>query len=464
VFIRYEARSEQGVAALEHYAGAVAVMKGRDPAEKTSWAYQAAIHGTFDEQPAMLQNQCEHESWFFFPWHRIYLYYFEEIVRKAVVDNGGPEDWALPYWNYGLGGEHAELPEAFRIPADEGNALYVSGRNPYYNSGEPLPELLAVEGEVLRLREFIGRAMFGGGNNAPLQPRFAGQAGPPEISPHGAIHVELGGWMGVPETAAQDPIFWLHHCNIDRIWAVWNEREGKSNPGEGGWLNHSFDFFDAGANQVAMNCGNVTATQLLDYTYDPPPAATVGEVTPPQPPPSPGAPEPPSEPKFVGASEEAVPLVGDSVEVPVEIDPRAREEVLEAADPEDPRHLYLNIEEIRGERTPNTVYAMYLNLPGEPKSADYDRHYIGNAAFFGIERSTEPAGDEAPHGMQISVEVGDVVQALSDTTDWDQAQLRICFRPVVPKAAERAGGELLAPFEAGHDPIQIGRISLAIDA
>jgi tyrosinase len=461
MFIRYEARSPEGATALEHYGRGVGVMKGRPAGDPTSWAYQAAIHGTHSP-PLDLQRQCEHESWFFFPWHRIYLYYFEQIVRQAVVEAGGPDDWTLPYWNYGLGGEKASLPEPFRLPDSEANSLYVAGRNPYYNSGGTLPDLLAAEQQALALREFIGNAMFGGNNKSPHRPRFWGQPGQPEISPHGTIHVELGGWMLDPEEAAQDPIFWLHHANIDRIWAVWNEGGGSPNPADNGWLNHPFEFFDASGSQVAKTCGEVTQTQLLDYTYDPGPAGTVEEVPPP-PSLSPGA-EPPSEPKFVGATEEAVPLVGESIEVPVEIDPKAREEVLEAADPADPRHLYLNIEEIRGERTPNTVYATYLNLPDDARSADYDQRYVGNLAFFGIERTTDPAGDEPPHGMRISLEVGDVIRTLRDETDWDREKLQVCFRPVVPKGAESAGGDLLAPYEGEHEPIRIGRVSLSIDA
>jgi tyrosinase len=461
MFTRYEAQSSEGATALEHYATAVGVMKERAPDDPTSWSYQAAIHGTLSS-PLSLQKQCEHESWFFFPWHRLYLYYFEEIVRKAVVDHGGPDDWALPYWNYGLGGPNASLPEPFRQPANSANPLFVGGREPFYNNGGELPDMLSDEVQALALREFIGNAMFGGGNKGPLQPRFAGQAGPPEIRPHGAVHVEIGGWMRDPEQAAQDPIFWLHHSNIDRIWAFWNEREGKANPGEGGWVNHQFKFFDAAGDEVTRACGEATTTQMLDYTYDPSPTGTVEEVTP-QTEPTPSG-ESPSEPKFVGISDETEPLVGESTEVSVEIEPEAQEEVLEAADPEDPRHLYLNVEEIRGEKTPGTVYAMYLNLPEEPSSADYDQRYVGNLAFFGIERTTRPNGDEVPHAMRISVEVGDVIQRLRDETDWDRKQLRVCFRPVVPKGAEEAGGEALAPYEEAHDPVRIGQVSLSIDA
>src|SRR4029078_8885497 len=116
LLVRYEARSTQGQEALQHYARAVGAMKKREPSDPTSWDYQAAIHGT-ESNPLSLQRQCEHESWFFFPWHRIYLYYFEEIVRQAVVETGGPGDWTLPYWNYHLRREFDSLPAPLLHPA-----------------------------------------------------------------------------------------------------------------------------------------------------------------------------------------------------------------------------------------------------------------------------------------------------------------------------------------------------------
>jgi Common central domain of tyrosinase len=442
-------------------------MKKREPDDPTSWSYQAAIHGTHSS-PLALQTQCEHESWFFFPWHRIYLYYFEQIVRQAVVESGRPADWTLPYWNYGLGGGYDSLPEPFRQPASEANPLFVPVRRSYYNAGGPLPDLGSAEGAALSLREFIGNAMFGGGNLPPNRPRFWGQSGLPEGTPHGTVHVQLGGWMRDPEEAAQDPIFWLHHANIDRIWAVWNEREAKANPVESNWTNHSFEFFDASGNQVAKSCGEVNETGLLGYTYDPPPGGTVGEVTPtpPQPPtPPPGA---PSEPKFVGATEEPFSLTGETTEVSMEIDPRAREEILDAADPDDPRHLYVNVEEIRGKTTPDTVYAMYLNLPEEPSPADYESRYLTSLSFFGLERTTDPAGDEAPHGMRVSTEVTRMIKILRDNTDWDRERLRLRFRPVVPEPSmdmpDEARELLASSHRPEHAPIEIGRISLSIDA
>jgi hypothetical protein len=53
---------------------------------------------------------------------------------------------------------------------------------------------------------------------APLR----GSAGQLESGAHYHIHTNfVGGVMQPTETAALDPIFWLHHANIDRFWSKW---------------------------------------------------------------------------------------------------------------------------------------------------------------------------------------------------------------------------------------------------
>jgi hypothetical protein len=48
-----------------------------------------------------------------------------------------------------------------------------------------------------------------------------GVQGTLEALPHNQVHNSIGGWMPTP-ASPRDPIFFMHHCNIDRIWAVWN--------------------------------------------------------------------------------------------------------------------------------------------------------------------------------------------------------------------------------------------------
>jgi tyrosinase len=42
-----------------------------------------------------------------------------------------------------------------------------------------------------------------------------------EGQPHGAAHVSFSGFINNPATAPRDPLFFLLHCNVDRLWAMW---------------------------------------------------------------------------------------------------------------------------------------------------------------------------------------------------------------------------------------------------
>jgi Common central domain of tyrosinase len=87
------------------------------------------MHATY-ATPAMADwNGCQHGNWFFLPWHRIYLYFFERIVRAAVTAAGGPTDFALPYWNYNLPSPGNTIPPAWRaptLPDSTPNPLYLA--------------------------------------------------------------------------------------------------------------------------------------------------------------------------------------------------------------------------------------------------------------------------------------------------------------------------------------------------
>src|SRR6185295_19032053 len=60
------------------------------------------------------------------------------------------------------------------------------------------------------------------------------QIGLLEQRPHNDIHLAVGGVinstngaMAEITTAAFDPVFWVHHANIDRMWAEWASKPGK---------------------------------------------------------------------------------------------------------------------------------------------------------------------------------------------------------------------------------------------
>jgi len=66
-------------------------------------------------------------------------------------------------------------------------------------------------------------------------------------------------------TAALDPIFWLHHANIDRLWEVWRNRDpSHQTPNDNTWRSQNFDFHDS-TGQIA----SLTVVQVLDTTAVP---------------------------------------------------------------------------------------------------------------------------------------------------------------------------------------------------
>src|SRR5207247_11296089 len=57
---------------IQAYGAAITLMKGKPSGDKLNWTYQASIHN----------DHCPHGNFYFLPWHRYYLLYFERICRK----------------------------------------------------------------------------------------------------------------------------------------------------------------------------------------------------------------------------------------------------------------------------------------------------------------------------------------------------------------------------------------------
>jgi tyrosinase len=71
----------------------------------------------------------QYQQWYIWPWHRLMLYQFEQMIRDVLRD----EDFSLPYWNPVTGNEaDLSLPFVFRDP---GNPLFNGTRSPWVNGG-----------------------------------------------------------------------------------------------------------------------------------------------------------------------------------------------------------------------------------------------------------------------------------------------------------------------------------------
>jgi tyrosinase len=53
-----------------------------------------------------------------------------------------------------------------------------------------------------------------------------------EGNPHGLAHTSFGGFIQDPATAPKDPLFFLLHCNVDRLWAKWQRQNSRFDPAQ----------------------------------------------------------------------------------------------------------------------------------------------------------------------------------------------------------------------------------------
>src|SRR5262245_11357189 len=241
---------------LDAYRTAIKAMKALPPADLRNWTKQAKIHN----------NLCPHRNWFFLPWHRAYLVAFERICRQL----SGKADFALPFWDWTA---HPQLPAAFADPDYNGQP------NPLYDGTRSSQSLTIssawvgsnVISQIDDEPTFEAFASTKPGNdpshNNPWQK--TGTEGLLESSPHDHVHTTISGDMG-GFMSPLDPIFWLHHCNIDRIWDRWNGN-GHANTTESSWLNMAFTnhFVNAQGTPYTTKVSNNLNVTALGYKYPP---------------------------------------------------------------------------------------------------------------------------------------------------------------------------------------------------
>jgi tyrosinase len=461
--------------------------------EPTSYYFQAAMHWTPKWPgipPAPFRdywNHCTHgpasAENYFLPWHRAYIYWYEVIIRSQVASLGGPEGWALPYWNYSYYDANdpngpwprATLPWVFtqaQLPDGSGNPLYLDtvrrGLQPTW-PGETPPQTMYLETTTPYYDQAFGLTDFFGFNE-----RLDGQ-------PHGAVHVDVGtgdlsvsptGWMQSTTTAAFDPIFWLHHSEVDRFWAAWIASGNHDPAGDASWLRAADDpdrpwrwnFWrdDDLDDKVVVYPGQILdPSNLADpfpYSYR---YANLPQLPAPQPPGQQqrqralalGTATPPPEPQpaasnaVLGAAEN-LELTTEPVSAAVPLAPEASSVLAQlTAAPERAPRVVLQVENVVAEGTPGN-YEIYVNYPqANRETAGGVPHYVGLLAGFGADHHH---GDDHTHGISASYDVTDLVRYLQDTGGWDPARATVTF---VPAARPRPGRRLVTA------PLRVGRVS-----
>jgi tyrosinase len=238
----------------------VKILKARLPGQGPSWTDMSNIHGT----PAGGFNKCPHGNWYFLPWHRAYVLMYERMIR-AVTNNPA---FAMPYWDWAA---HRKVPQAFADATYNGqaNPLYVAARN----NGWSVPDIYvgpsvmsAIYGQT-NFELFASSRPAGQNNLNASWIKAHGTQGTLEANPHNNIHNNLGGYMP-GFNSPMDPIFQMHHGNIDHIWWSWNCR-GRQNTTDTLWLNMPFtnNYYTPTGTWTTYRPADVLNIGTLGYSY-----------------------------------------------------------------------------------------------------------------------------------------------------------------------------------------------------
>ncbi|MFE7382429.1 tyrosinase family protein [Streptomyces zhihengii] len=201
--------------------------------------WQVKSRGSYDDFVKMHVNGAAfyHHAPAFLPWHREFV----RLLEVALPTPPGTPTLTVPYWDW----TGTDDPWADYFMGGNGRAgddrvmtgpFAISGGWNCIDPSEPIPSYLrrqfgAHGGHLptgpdvtacLALTPYDSEPWEAGGN--PTFRKSLEGVTAPDI--HNRVHTWIGGNMNLA-SAPNDPVFWLHHCNIDRLWAQWQQEHPK---------------------------------------------------------------------------------------------------------------------------------------------------------------------------------------------------------------------------------------------
>jgi hypothetical protein len=183
----------------------------------------------------------------FLPWHRAFTYFHERLLQRALHD----DSFRLPVWDWET---DPKIPWIYR------NWLKIPGVDCKYCRAERVDGI-----DQTTLRNWLlakNFTDFGGGRYGP--------SGNAADCVHSLVHCEVGGYMPDFRVAAMDPIFYVHHTNVDRYWCAWAKHYGDSGAYKPGWPTDPFVFYDVDQGLVCVHADQLLNTKDWGYEYKPP--------------------------------------------------------------------------------------------------------------------------------------------------------------------------------------------------
>jgi tyrosinase len=211
-----------------------------------------------------------HSGSLFLPWHRTMLRLFEVDLQNADDKLGNNGKITLPYWDWTKqdSGDHTNkksrgalwqedfmgpngvragpflgsnvVKGPFRVSKwevfDHPNNFIKSIERDFAVTGSMRDEIgrLPTKKDVKRALQnvvydkppFDQTVKLGAFRNE-LEGFITYPASPNSVELHNIVHVWIGGTMESVSVSVNDPVFFLHHCNVDRIWALWQRKHPK---------------------------------------------------------------------------------------------------------------------------------------------------------------------------------------------------------------------------------------------
>jgi tyrosinase len=249
---------------------------------------------------------------------------------------------------------------------------------------------------------------------------FADFSSAAEKIPHNALHNDVGGDsetsdgqsnayfgfdMATVALAPRDPIFWVHHAEIDRIWYSWTKAGGEV-PATGQWLDKTYYFVDGQGKLVSMMGRDVLDIGPLGYSYD--------EVIP-KPTVALTRPQPKEKAAVSTATANNSTLTGRSTTFRLSSVSGAPIALRQEAPPTQ-RTWTLTLSNLTPSRTISANLDVFLNLPPDVTGGQKAKYLAGTIPLFGF------AADDSTHGSMNSMverfDISELVRELQEAGKW----------------------------------------------
>lgn len=170
-----------------------------------------------------------HDGAYFLPWHRLFLLTVEDEVRRTIDEN-----FTMPYWNWTVDAHDPARSSIFSdslIGSSEPSTPLVDGPFRGLTSIYPRPRPVlrgfnsSVHGDICRRRN----VRFSSGTDISsmlAQKNWSTFADMLEEA-HDVVHVGLGGMLDSFEYSPNDPLFYLIHTFVDKVWTDRQLRSGQ---------------------------------------------------------------------------------------------------------------------------------------------------------------------------------------------------------------------------------------------